>query len=48
MSAFPQAKPAPEAVIEPSGKASAAATLSRSGAFRPMVSMDGSRARIQP
>ena len=34
---FPQAKPAPEAVIEPSGKASAAATLSRSGAFRPMV-----------
>jgi hypothetical protein len=43
---FSPGQPAPEAVIEVSGKASAAATPSRSGAFCPIVSMDGSRARI--
>lgn len=36
----------PEAVIEPSGNASAAATPSLSGESRPIVSMDGNRTRI--
>jgi hypothetical protein len=36
----------PEAIIEPFGNASAAATPSRSGAFCPVASMDGSRARM--